>query len=166
MKYLYLLPLLLFLFTACSVDDSAELLDQEKNKQATMVASFTSPIEVPFEYTCFKGLTAHTNIDVSGGFTNPLVNFVSDAPATVSSTKGYRVKVIIQQLADCEDMDIVSGEPITLGTSVIYYNIAVTHPMVTVAPNQFPACYKWRLVVEGVSTSCKSYSPWYDAPLF
>ena len=172
MKYFYLLPLLLLLFTACSIDDSADIVQQAKSIQTADMAARSAvdptPVSVgmPVEPTCFKGLTAYVNIDVSGGFTNPIVNFVSNVPATVNAASGYRVKVIIQQLADCEDLNVIKGEPAIFGTSAIYYNVAATHPMVTVAPSQFPACYKWRIVLEGVDTSCKSYSPWYDAPLF
>lgn len=173
MKKIYLLPLLVLFFTACSVDDSAELLNQEIVEEVffdSLKEEFngSGPKEAP-QNDCFNGLAAHVSMDVSGGLNNPAVNFVADVPLTVSPGLAYVVKVEVQQLADCEDFNVVTGDPVFLGGRS-YTNVAMAFPSVTVQPNQLPVCYKWRMVFERsgrlIQTPCKALSPWYDAPLF
>ncbi|MXN89840.1 hypothetical protein GR160_01240 [Flavobacterium sp. Sd200] len=172
MKKIYLLLLIALFFAACSADDSNEILNQEKNTEiiysARATASKTKPGtgELPVA-SCFNGLAAHTTIDVTAGLNKPIVNFVADAPSNLSASAGYVVTVEVQELADCEDINVASGLPVFFGGSV-FYNVVANAPVINVVPADLPACYRWRFVFERSNsvTPCKSLSSWYDAPLF
>jgi hypothetical protein len=178
MKKIYLLPLIALFFTACSVDDSADLLNQEnatdvtysaKEAAATAAGGSTKPGGGDPIIPCFSGLTGYTTINVDGGLNNPVINFVGNAPSTVSSTASYNVWVEVQGLADCEDFNVTSGLPIFFYGSAPFTNVYAVRPVIAVQPNQVPVCYKWRIIFEraySLTTPCKSISPWYDAPLF
>ena len=176
MKKMYLLPLLALFFTACSVDDSSEILDQEKiqdadysnTRFAATAANETKDGKDGPGLVCFNDLAAHISMNVSGGLNNPIINFVADVPLNVSYNTAYMVKVEVQQLADCEDFNVVTGDPIFFGGGK-YTNVVMASPTITVLPNELPACYKWRMTFERTGrlvTPCKTISQWYDAPLF
>lgn len=177
MKKLFLLSLTVLFVTACSTDDSLEILNQEKAQkvffsakagEAVVAATKPGGGDQPI-VSCFSGFAAHTEINVSGGLNNPIVNFVADFPSTVALNASFYVTVEVQQLADCEDFNLTTGSPIFFGTSTPYTNVVANRPTIAVLPNQLPVCYKWRIFVEraySLTTPCKSYSPWYDAPLF
>jgi len=178
MNKLYILPILMLFFASCSVDDSADIVNQQNSTEATVLSVNDSIEEARLGATaqagsvsdCFKGLTSHINLDVSAGLNNPVINFISDAPAgTINPNWSFLVKVEIQQLSDCEDFNSNTGSVITISNSTVYTNVVATHPAVSVLPAQLPACYKWRITLERTgkfAPVCKSYSSWYDAPLF
>lgn len=178
MKKFYLLPLLILFFASCSVDDSADILNQENTTDAIAVTvndSIASRVGADIQAVaavsdCFKGLAGHINLDVSAGLNNPVINFISDAPAgAINPNWSFLVKVEIQQLSDCEDFNSNTGSIITISNNTVYTNVVATHPAVAVLPSQLPVCYKWRITLERtgrLSPTCKSYSKWYDAPLF
>ncbi|WP_154652602.1 hypothetical protein [Flavobacterium rivuli] len=177
MKKLYFLPLLMLFFASCSVDDSADIVNQQNATEATtfsvndsIASRLGTTAQAATVSDCFKGLAGHINLDVSAGLNNPVINFVSDAPAgTINPNWSFLVKVEIQQLSDCEDFSSNTGSVITISNSTVYTNVVATHPAVSVLPSQLPACYKWRITLERTgkfAPVCKSYSSWYDAPLF
>jgi|GEM_PF-1401464 len=178
MNKLYILPILMLFFASCSVDDSADIVNQQNSTEATVRSVNDSIEEARLGATaqagsvsdCFKGLTSHINLDVSAGLNNPVINFISDAPAgAINPNWSFLVKLEIQQLSDCEDFSSNTGSVITISNSTVYTNVVATHPAVSVLPAQLPACYKWRITLERTgkfAPVCKSYSSWYDAPLF
>jgi len=177
MNKLYILPILMLFFASCSVDDSADVLNQQNAAEDTTISVNDSidsrlgeNVQAAFVADCFKGLAAHINLDVSAGLNNPVINFISDAPAgTINPNWSFLVKLEIQQLSDCEDFSSNTGAVITISNNTVYTNVVATHPAVSVLPSQLPSCYKWRITLErnGKFTPvCKSYSSWYDAPLF
>jgi len=177
MNKLYLLPLLMLFFASCSVDDSADIVNQQNTTEATTFSvndSIESRLGAIAQATtvsdCFKGLAGHINLDVSAGLNNPVINFISDAPAgTINPNWSFLVKVEIQQLSDCEDFSSNTGSVTIISNNTVYTNVVATHPAVSVLPAQLPACYKWRITLERTgkfAPVCKSYSSWYDAPLF
>jgi len=172
MNKIYLLPLMLLFFASCSVDDSAELLNQQTVADTTVTLDAESRIAAAQAASlsdCFKGLAAHINLDVSAGLNNPVIDFIADAPITANPNWSYLVKVEVQQLSDCEDFSSTTGQAIIFANNTVYTNIYASHPEVSVAPSQLPSCYKWRITLERtgkLGSPCKSYSQWYDAPLF
>lgn len=174
MKKLFILPLIALFFAACSVDDSADLLTQEKAADTTYGEKGSLGNTKPGGgdqpiISCFGPLTGYTTINVSGGLNNPVINFVGRTPSTVSASADYNVTVEVQALADCEDFDVTSGLPLLFRGASSFSNVAATPPSISVLPNQLPVCYKWRIIFEranSLGTPCKSVSVWYDAPLF
>ena len=167
MKKIYVLPLIVLLFAACSVDND---LNEEDNTANTLVQKEeAAPASTPLS-SCFTNLAAHVSVDVSAGLNNPVVNFIADAPADASG--GFMMKVEIRALSDCEDLNSGTGAITALGNSTVFYGIASTPAQVSVTPAQLTLpCYKWRILLQGVSGSgreitCTTVSPWYDAPLF
>lgn len=175
MKKLLLLPLYAFLCIACSADDSADIVAGDATANAALMAKSVAAAatkpgggEKPI-ISCFGGFAAHTRMDVSGGINNPVINFEADVPSTAPANASYTVIVEVQQLADCEDFNLVTGLPLYFGAASPFTNVAVDTPSIAVLPNQLPVCYKWRIIIEQaytLTTPCKTFSPWYDAPLF
>lgn len=170
MKKLMILPLLMF-FYACSTDSVD--FEQDQNNSALMTMSADSEI-IPNKITpkpCYKGLSSHVYVDVSGGLGNPVVVFEAVIPQGVPSNVSFRVKAEIQLLSDCDDMYSVSGPSVLLSSNTIVPAGSINPPSISVLPSQLPSCYKWRLVYEGFTTSllkptCVSYTSWQEAPLF
>jgi len=173
MKNIYILPLLLLFFASCSVDDSADLLTQEPVNALTLTSEELARIgetgQSLISPDCFKVLSAHINLNVSAGLNNPVINFVGDAPIGTSARLGYIVRVEVVALSDCDDLNSPTGSVIILGNNTVFNNVGTIDPVVSALPSQLPVCYKWRITYERVGaiiTSCKSYSQWYEAPLF
>lgn len=171
MKKIMLLPLLAVLFS-CSVDDSTESLQNEVGTSSitdfnTVETILSAQSTLP---SCFD-LTASVSVNVSGGLGNPVVQFTSSVNATVSPTRKFKVKVEVQQLSDCDDMNSEIGGRVIWGPGSSVTNVNAVPPVVSVAGSKLPLCYKWRFVFEGVSETgreliCVSYTPWYESPLF
>ena len=168
MKKLLLLPVLAFLFTACSSDMETEDLvsaysTENGNNLRAQAATTASG--------CFSGLTASYIIDVANGFGNGTITFISQPPAD-APVGGYKVRVEVEQISDCEDLTSGNGNIRTFTDGVVRYNVGTTAPVVSgvSAAQTFP-CYRWRMVFESAPNAsrgsyCVNVSPWYDAPLF
>jgi hypothetical protein len=162
MKKLLLLPVLAFIFTACSTD-TEDIIAQHSAERVGggFEANFNG---------CFNSLGAHTEIDLSNGFGNGLINFVSEVPE--GATGGYKVKVEIEELSDCEDLASGNGNINIFTDGYTYYSVSKNPPSVKgIDPSDTFVCYRWRMVFEGVSKlgkteNCISTTQWYDAPLF
>lgn len=164
---------MLLFFVSCSVEDSAELLSQQTVADSAVTPDELEKIaatnQVAALSDCFTGLVAHINLDVSAGLNNPVINFIADAPVVSNPSWSYLVKVELQQLSDCEDFSSATGQPVIFANATVYTNVYANHPVVSLKPSQLPSCYKWRISLErpgNKGSLCKSYSPWYDAPLF
>ena len=170
MKKLTILPMLMF-FYACSTDS----VDFEQDQyESTLVTMSADDVTIPNKITpkpCYKGLSSHVYVDVSGGFGNPVVVFQAVIPSTVPSNVGFRVKAEIQPLSDIDDMNSINGPSVLFGSNAIVSAGSLNPPTISVLPSQLPSSYKWRLVYEGYTTnfvrpSCISYTTWKEAPLF
>jgi hypothetical protein len=166
MKKLLLLPFLTFLTFACSTDND-ELENYNAAPQRVM-ASVLTPSQTSFG--CFNNLGAHPYINTSQGLNNATITFISETPADANSGC-YKVRVEIEELADCEDLSNGTGAVKTFTTNTIFYNVGSNPPQISgINRNETFACYRWRMVFEGVARSsasgCASATPWYDAPLF
>jgi len=120
--------------------------------------------------SCFTGVAGKVHVDVSNGIGNPIVVFTPVITGTVSPTASYRVKLQVQPLADCDDMNSNTGNLLTFGTSIVQ-NVNAVPPAIQVLPANMPLCYKWRFVFEGIvnyqrNPICYSESVWYESPLF
>ena len=164
MKKIVLLPLLLLIFTACSTDDADILLDEDQ-------AELSPEVEKTELKSCMYALKAETNIDVSGGFGNPVIQFIATTEKSNSAVP-YRITLEVETLDDCEDFTGATGATqsfVQPGYTQVLNTIPYT---VTMNPGDLPAtCYKWRFVYEGYVTGkdvvvCYTASQWYESPLF
>ena len=172
MRKLMILPMLMF-FYACSTDSVDFEQDQFENALTTMsVDSEAIPNKSATTIKpCYKGLSSHVSVDVSGGFGNPVVVFKAVISSSVPSNFSFKLKAEIQPLSDCDDMDSNSGTSALFGTNATFSAGSVNPASVSVLPSQLPSCYKWRLVYEGYTTGfakpdCITYTSWQEAPLF
>lgn len=161
--------MLLMFFYACSTD-SVDFEQDQNSSTVTMSADGEIPNKLTLK-PCYKGLSSHVYVDVSGGLGNPVVVFKAVIPQGVPSNVGFRVKAEIQSLNDCDDMSSVSAPSVLFGSNTIVSAGSLIPPSISVHPSQLPSCYKWRLVYEGFTTSfitptCISYTSWQEAPLF
>lgn len=171
MKKLLLIPFIALFAVACSTD--TEDLDNYANAQKTM-ASSASPIiggtYATISQSCFSQLGAHPFYDATNGLNNGTLSFISEPPASAFSGS-YKVRVEIEEVSDCEDLGSGTGNIKTFTTGATYTNVVANAPKVTgVKPADTFACYRWRMVFEGVgrngAVTCTTASQWYDAPLF
>jgi hypothetical protein len=170
MKKIMILPLIMVLFWACSVDNENELEETDGNMRLAAFsteAATTNNISVT---TCFRGITAGVQADVSNGLGNPVLVFTPAVTGSVTAGNKYTVRVEIQPLSDCDNMSSDTGSLIVYSYGTPVQNISTAPPGIMVQPSQIPACYKWRMVVDGVpdkkQTACTSITQWYEAPLF
>lgn len=170
MKKLVFLPFVMFLVFGCSSD--SESLNLEEDASVVMSMSDGEDFEEKtLVKPCFPGLSATVSVDVSNGLGNPIVVFQSVVTSTIPSTSTFRVRVEVQPLSDCDDMNSISGASVLLGSTALHSNITINDPSVPVQPSVLPLCYKWRMVFEGMALgdkrpACTSVTPWYEAPLF
>jgi len=162
MKKLLLLPALaLFLFSCSS--------DTEDFKALTSSSALKTAGTTPA--SCLSSLGAHIDIDLSNGFGNGTMTFVSETPAGISQ-ECYKVKIVIEELSDCENLSSGTGNIKMFTTGQTYFNIGAIPPKVIgVLPSQTFSCYRWKMVFEGVSLrsstpTCSTSTRWYEAPLF
>lgn len=164
MKKILLLLALVSGLWACSTDE-----DDLAQSDNTILLS-TSGEVTSLTTSCFNDLTGSVRVDVSGGFTNPIVIFTPVVSGTVSSKLRFRARLEVQPLANCDDMNSNSGPILNFPYSYIITG-AQSSPSISVRSADLPICYKWRFVFEGISSStigpsCSSASVWYESPLF
>ena len=168
MKKFYLLPLLVLLFTACSSDDS--ILDSNTEASNKNYQQRAAGINFDGPYTpvltCLRNLKGEVSLDVSAGLGNPVINFIFRPPFSTPAVQGFRATVEVQALSDCDDIASGTGTVFVFGTTAVISNIAANNPVINILPSQLPSCYKWRTVLSSATTTCVSYSPWYEQPLF
>lgn len=169
MKKIMLLPLLAFLFS-CSTDDSA-VNWQNDGVALSVYSSEREALTTSAETTACFTFTASASVDVSNGFGNPIVVFKAILPGSVSSTAKFKIKVEVQPLSNCNDMNSDTGVVQTFAGTSSVQNVVASPPTISVLPSQLPICYKWRFVMEGISDAkkyaiCYSATEWYESPLF
>jgi hypothetical protein len=128
-----------------------------------------APMRAPSLPSCFTGLTGSVHVDVSNGLGNPIVVFTPTITDNVPLTAKFKVRVEVQPLSDCDDMNSNTGSLLSFGPTGTVQNVIMSPPAISVLPVNMPICYKWRFVFEGVSslkTTCFTASPWYESPLF
>jgi len=173
MKRLLLLSALAFSLFSCSADseDLAAMSGpsaQRSGIKATLVSQITANPKDMY-LSCFKNLAAHTEIDLSNGFGNGLINFVSEPPAGI--TGSYKVLVQVEEISDCENLASGTGNVRVFSDGLTYSGVVNNPPVVAgIAPAQTFACYRWNMVFQSINRSggisCISSTAWYDAPLF
>jgi len=168
MKKILILPLLALLFS-CSTDDTA--INMQNDATSSIVYSADREVATLAVLSSCFDLTATVSVDVSNGLGNPYVVFTSSVNATVTATRKFKVKVEVQELSDCDNMNSDIGSKVIWGPASSLTNVNASPPVVTVQGSKLPLCYKWRFVFEGVSETgreliCVSYSPWYESPLY
>lgn len=152
---------------ACSSDNDVDFAENDTvQKQNTEYES--SVLSVP---SCFSALTGKVRVDVSNGIGNPVIVFTPVVPFGVSPTAKFKVRLEVQPLADCDDMNSNTGTLLTFGPAGTVQNVLLFPPSVSVMPASVPLCYKWRFVFEGIESVkrdpiCYSASIWYESPLF
>jgi len=171
MKKILLLTMLMLGALACSVEEETVQTAQQAdvfyakantdNEQAFAAATLPN---------CFTKFSADVYVDVSGGFGNPVVVFVPVITGNVAINAKFWVRVEVQPLSDCDDLNSNTGALLTFGPSVPVQNVNSSPPSVSVAPGSMPLCYKWRFVFEGVGSggkiTCTNASRWQELPLF
>lgn len=136
----------------------------QKNNDSQEFTALSTP-------SCFTDLAGSVHVDVSNGLGNPIVVFTPIITGTVSSTAKFKVRVEVQPLSDCDDMNSNAGTLLSFGPTVTVQNVIASPSSVSVMPGNMPLCYKWRFVFEGYSIQqrlpvCRSESIWYESPLF
>ena len=169
MKNTLLLFVSALFMASCSVDNEGLGLDEKATENVASVqrkagTGITTGKGGPSEM-CITTLSAHYEMDMSGGLNNPKVNFVINSPLGVTSSRSFYAAVEVQQVPDCEDYNYGTGPITSFGGIVLYYNISTNAPRVVVQQGQFPVCFRWRMVLTEANTSCVTYTPWYDAPV-
>jgi len=166
-KIVLLLTMTVGLF-ACSTDNEEDMVqygdDILQKTNAESLATLTTP-------SCFTSLTGSVHVDVSNGIGNPVVVFTPTVTGTVSATATFKVRVEIQPLSDCDDMNSITGTLLSFGPLGTVQNVVASPPDVSILPSSLPLCYKWRFVFEGITSPrrpavCYSESVWYESPLF
>ena len=174
MKKFLLIAATAFVLGACSADNDEILIDKDNTQSVALAAPENEKVSmsIPQKNTrfCFSSFGARASVDVSGGFGNPVVLFTAVVPNNILPTAKYRVRVEVQPLEDCDDMDSHLGNAIVFSAFTIFTNISSSAPKVSVLPASLPQCYKWRMIADGYETQknpvCTSISSWYEAPLF
>lgn len=164
MKKFLLLPILALFSVACS-SDTEELDNYENNAfraaaQTTAGRGKVSP--------CFSKVTAYPSLELQNDVIGTgTLSFISQ-PGSDAGTGGYFVRVEVEQLSDCEDLNSGNGTVKVFTNGTIYYNVAANPPVVSgVSPADTFSCYRWRMVFQSTGSSpCSVFSGWYDAPLF
>lgn len=178
MKKFLLLSVFTILFASCSTDDSTVFSNENtkaihESNPVNFVSDQDRNESMAGEGACFAELTSHIYVDVSGGFTNPQINFYADAGRTTFNSKKlkFRIKLEVQLLADCEDLTSGTGSVTTFTRPTLATGMS-TAPAVIVNKAQLPGdCYRWRVIVQGLGAAdesmmyCTSSTQWYDAPL-
>lgn len=163
-KLLLLAPVFLFLAASCSTDSDTILDDVNNTNFAAKETSTSITIKTPD--ACFKAITAHVYNE--GTLTNPVISFIADVPAGAPATQGFKVNIELQA-TDCEDINSGYGAVTTYSNPTVFYNITNTPAHIELLPSQTLPCYRWRIYLQGVTSTnkvvCASYSQWYDAPM-
>jgi hypothetical protein len=165
-KILLLLTVVMGLWS-CSTDNEEDFVQygynvsQKANENEAAALSTTS---------CFTSVTGQVHVDVSNGIGNPVVVFTSVVTGNVNVRSKYRVRLEVQPLTDCDDMNSDVGTLLIFSLGTIQ-NVVVLHPSISVLPANMPLCYKWRFVFESIAGTpinsyCYSSSEWYESPLF
>lgn len=169
MKKIFYLSVLALVFASCSVDNDANLLQED----AAQLNAFNEKMSVN-TIGCLGFIYGTTEVDVSQGINNPKVVFIADVPnGPISSrTTSYNVHLEVQVLFDCENINSGAGF-ITRHSTTHLIPTLDPDPRIVLSPSQLPSsCYRWRFVVEGVrisssgNTPCVTISDWYDETLF
>ncbi|PZR14743.1 MAG: hypothetical protein DI539_18640 [Flavobacterium psychrophilum] len=169
MKKIVLLVMIAVGVWSCSTDNDEVLMHYESdvseraNEESAQALSATT--------TCFTDLSASVSVDVSNGIGNPTVVFTPAITGPVRISASYRVRVEVQPLSDCDDMNSNTGTLLAFGPSGSVQNVLASPPAISVLPANMPSCYKWRFVFESPagtpkSQYCLSASIWYESPLF
>lgn len=165
MKKFVFFSLLTLLFVSCSTDDSA--IDNT-NDAALIIEQHNNP--QPKAYSqCFNSVWGTvTNV---GSLQSPLFRFSGAAYWQASGTSGdpFVVELQLHELADCEDMDVVTGQYTTITFPNLWYS-GTPFPYIDLQPVQFPyTCFKWKIVVRNAvrhtTYYCTSSSAWSDSPV-
>lgn len=168
MRKILLLLTVLIGFWGCSSDSEEDFVQygdgvsQASNEEnETMVLSTTS---------CFTNVTGQVYVDVSNGIGNPIVVFTSTVTGNVNVRSRFRVRLEVQSLSDCDDMNSETGSLLIFSLGTIQ-NVVASPPTISILPANMPLCYKWRFVFESpagtpISSYCYSASDWYESPLF
>lgn len=168
MKKILLLLIMGVGLGSCTIENEEDFVQvgadaSQKNNESQ------EQMRAPSLPSCFTGLTGHVHVDVSNGLGDPIVVFTPIITDNVSLTAKFKVRVEVQPLSDCDDMNSNTGSLLSFGPTGTVQNIVMSPPAVSVLPANMPLCYKWRFVFEGVSslkTTCYTASPWYESPLF
>lgn len=168
MKKILLIILVAIAVGSCSADMEGN--DVQYDNSATQKTD-VSESTVLATRSCFINLSAQVSVNLSNGLGNPVVVFTPVISGSVPATTTYRVRVEVQPLSDCDDMNSNKGSLLTFGPSGTVQNVIAVPPSISVLPGSMPLCYKWRFVFEGISASqklpfCNSASIWYESPLF
>ncbi|OIQ21080.1 MAG: hypothetical protein BM557_04810 [Flavobacterium sp. MedPE-SWcel] len=160
--YIFLFSILLITLSSCSTDD-AVVFDADDASQGELRPSRPNDV-------CFDWAKGTIGIDYTNGLNNPILNFGMEVSVGfINPEKTYEVKLYLQPIADCEDMNSDIGSP-----TIITLPYTITNPSnipdFVVYPSQLPsACYKWKAVIStsaGYPYYCSSSTLWYDAPLY
>lgn len=169
-----MLPVIALFFTACSADNDE--MDTNTADSAVLMnnVQVAQDSDKPYYPDCFDSVSGTVAVDLSNGFTNPIVDFTAHAVGGYGSAKkSYTVTIQFQTLTDCEDINSDSGNIISYSLASQVRNPQLNPPTIAIVPSQLPEdCYKWRFVLEsGIIGSsilpyCQTASPWYEAPIF
>jgi hypothetical protein len=167
MKKIILLTMTMLGMLSCSVDN-------EENVQYNASATEKAITEQEAELTtfgmqsCFTSLTA--DVSVNGGLSNPTLVFTPAVTASIAFNAKFWVRVEIQPLSDCDNLNSNSGSILSFGPATTVQNVVSSPPSISVQPGSLPLCYKWRFVFEGVNSggtiTCNSSTKWKAAPIF
>jgi hypothetical protein len=169
MKKILMVMIMTVGLLACSADNEGDSVQygngvlQKTNAEGQTEALTTT--------SCFTSLTGNVHLDVSNGIGNPTVVFTPVITGTVSPTARFIVRVEVQPLSNCDDMNSNTGTLLSFGPVDAVKNVGVYPPVISVLPSSLPLCYKWRFVFESSpgtikASYCYSTSSWYESPLF
>lgn len=170
MKKFILLTLLAILIASCSTDD---VMIQEDNVAAAATTETAEEIASrPFGNfkDCFN-ITGTTDIDLSQGWGNPVVNFYATC-SFIKTGLNYYASVEVQVLDDCEDVEGSASHYDLFIKDGIIYNTNTELIKISVPHADLPTnCWRWRYIIKGsrsgsTAVSCASVSDWYEAPLY
>ena len=168
MKKILLIMMVTLAVVSCSSDMEEDNVQYSGFSNEKTAVSESAAIATR---SCFIDLSAQVSVDLSNGLGNPVVVFTPVISGSVPATTTYRVRVEVQPLSDCDDMNSNTGSLLSFGPSGTVQNVIAAPPAISVLPGNMPLCYKWRFVFEGVNNSqktpfCYSASIWYESPLF
>lgn len=175
MKKFILIPVLALLFASCSTDDiSADLqeagsVSNEETARAGSLPGTLPGYDFPVHQgSCFTDAQGQVSLNLPNGL-GGLPDITFRAITIGAGDAYYNVRLQIETLVDCEDIDLGTG---TVNQFFVgnLTNLDQNAPAITLKPYDLPAdCYRWRFVIERKISGrfqCTSYTPWYDAPLY
>jgi hypothetical protein len=175
MRKLLLLPVLALLFASCSTDDLSSDLQQSQsvsNEETARAGSFPGTLpgyDFPVNQgSCFNSAAGQVSINLPSGL-GGMADITFRAITSGAGDAYYNVRLEIETLVDCEDLNLGTGAP-----NILYLgnlnNLDQNAPAITLKPYDLPAdCYRWRFVIDRKISGrfqCTSYTPWYDEPLY